>query len=121
MARYARHFLSVTASTIQRSTCHAEVPRLRDEGGTLSCHAIASRLAVASCEGWLASAEALYERRIKREANLAVRGIARSNASRQDVRQDEVGTIQCYLAFFKRSRISVIASTISLNGGWPLE
>jgi hypothetical protein len=32
-------------------------------------HAIASRLAVASCEGWLASAEALYERQIKREAN----------------------------------------------------
>src|SRR5205823_3843287 len=39
---------------------------------TLSCHAIAFRLAVASCEGWLASAEALYERRIKREAKLAV-------------------------------------------------
>src|SRR6266576_4430436 len=39
---------------------------------TLSCHAIASRLAVASCEGWLASAEALYERSIKREAKLAV-------------------------------------------------
>jgi hypothetical protein len=38
---------------------------------TLSCHAIASRLAVASREGWLASAEALYERRIKREAKLA--------------------------------------------------
>src|SRR5438270_7090078 len=29
-----------------------------DEGGTLSCHAIASRLAIASCEGWLASAAA---------------------------------------------------------------
>src|SRR4051812_5516948 len=39
---------------------------------TLSCHAIASRLAVASCEGWLASAEALNERRIKREAKMAV-------------------------------------------------
>ena len=33
--------------------------------------AVASRLAVASCEDWLASAEALYERRIKREAKLA--------------------------------------------------
>ena len=39
---------------------------------TLSCHAIASRLAVASCEGWLASAEALFARRIKREAKLTV-------------------------------------------------
>jgi hypothetical protein len=38
---------------------------------TLSCHAIAFRLAVASCEGWLASAEALYKRRFNREAKFA--------------------------------------------------
>jgi hypothetical protein len=36
----------------------------------LSCHAIASRLAVALREGWLASAEAISERRIKREPKL---------------------------------------------------
>jgi hypothetical protein len=37
------------------------------------CHAIASRLAVALREGWLASAEALPERRIKREAKHFIR------------------------------------------------
>jgi hypothetical protein len=49
-------FFRFNASTIQRFN------------ESLSRHSFST--AVALCEGWLASAEALYERRIKREAKL---------------------------------------------------
>jgi len=43
-----------------------------------------TRHAEALCEGWLASAEALYERRIKREVNVILKWVQYFNESRSE-------------------------------------
>jgi hypothetical protein len=49
---------------VSEREANESIGRLRKHsraGGGLACHAIASRLAVASCEGWLATAEGLRQ------------------------------------------------------------